>query len=108
MATYDLYAITECNLIEAKCLIEQKLSTKLAEHDSLYHGIYYRLDLEEIEESFMIKTNVDPFDFLPVEENFPDYNILLYVTTSSSDRSNKIQNLLLKDNRIILLRHENL
>ncbi|ABR85694.1 hypothetical protein CSB95_6773 [Pseudomonas aeruginosa] len=55
-------------------------------------------------ENFILKANLDPLDDEPVELNFPDYPILLYINATT--RSSAIEGVIKKGACFKLLRHE--
>jgi len=71
MAIYDLYGSLSADLEEARRLLEVALDIQFAGHESLYQrGDYYRWG-KSVEEHFVLKRNVDPFDDEPAEMSFP-------------------------------------
>ncbi len=107
MSFYDLYGIKADSLDDAKAVLERLLAFSFKERESTYHvGTYYTFG-DEAGEHFMLKRNLDPFDDVPAEENFPNSKLLLYVNETT--RSDELQDALAKGgDAIILLRHENL
>ncbi|CAM5352388.1 hypothetical protein MAUB1S_06080 [Mycolicibacterium aubagnense] len=106
MAIYDLYGIEAESLDDAKMLLEGLLEISFEGRESLFHGEYYAARGESAE-SFMLKENRDPFEDVPVEDDFPDSKFLLYV--DETNRSNELRDALAKaGGAIVFLRHQRL
>ncbi|CAI8776082.1 DUF3857 domain-containing protein [Pseudomonas chlororaphis] len=102
MTAYDLYGLKGKAILEVKSKIEEKLSFSFEARESIYQGgRYYRFGDNE-SESFVLKSNTDPFDGEPVEQKFSSYPVLLYVDATL--RSEEIKSLL--GTEFYLLRHE--
>ena len=107
MAIYDLYGINASSIEEAKSLVERLLSIQLEERESSYHRGPYFAHGQIGHENFEIKFNMDPFEDVPNEDDFPDHEFLLYV--NNTGRSNELQAALGKGGDVVsLLRHEDL
>jgi hypothetical protein len=91
MKTYDLYGFDHDDLEAARVAVEQALGVKLALHESLHRGDYYRLDTVG-DESFVLQRNFDPFDEVLVEDEFPEIRILLYV--EDTERPEELERIL--------------
>jgi hypothetical protein len=104
MAAYDIYGMDLTNIVNAKDLMESLLGVNFEERESDYQaGIYYRAGCGS-EENFVIKKNLDPYDGEPVEPQFQEYKILLYINNTL--RSLKLQNTISVGNsKVVLLRH---
>ncbi|MDY7574616.1 hypothetical protein [Actimicrobium sp. CCI2.3] len=105
MAIYELYGFLSNDIDEAKNSLESAFNIKFEAHDSSYHeGDYFRSG-KSINEHFILKRNVDPYDNEPVEISYSEYPILLYIndTLRSVDLKRKIDQ---KVSGFILLRHE--
>ena len=101
----DLYGTTSDDIEEAKASVEAALECSLNRHESTYtSGDYYRADLMN-GEVVTLKNNIDPFDGKPLETNFPNYFIILYI--SNTRRSPEIKSAL-RGGKVsfILLRHK--
>jgi hypothetical protein len=101
MKTFDLYGFNTDDLEAARLAVEQALGIKLVAHESLYFGDYYRLG-RSLEEQFILRRNIDPFDSEPAELKFPQARILLYV--DGTERPEEIETLLANVPDIVLLR----
>jgi hypothetical protein len=101
---YDLYGAKKISLLSARDNIERALGEAFEERDSSYQGGVYYMWGGSDSENFVLKMNADPFDGDPVEQNYPDYEILLYVnaTVCSSD----IEKAIKQGSSFKLLRHE--
>jgi hypothetical protein len=106
VAIYDLYAIKAATINDAKELVESLLSIQFEERDSSYHRGPYFMYGHMGEENFEISVNLDPYEDVPSEDDFPDHEILLYV--NDTPRSGDLQAALTSNADIILLRHEDL
>jgi hypothetical protein len=106
MAFYDLYEIKVPTITDAKFLLESRLSLKFEKHYSSYHRGQYFVCGQMGEENFEIKINLDPFEDVPNEDDFPDCKILLYV--NNTHRSGELQSALIESEAIELLRSEDL
>jgi hypothetical protein len=102
--TYDLYGARDLDLSLAKNCVEEMLGVSLEERDSLYHGGTYYMWGDSNSEHFILKVNLDPFDEEPVEQNFQDFSILLYI--NSTGRSSDIEKIVRQNGCFELLRHE--
>lgn len=101
---YDLYGADKLNLLAARDNIETALGEVFEERDSSYQcGIYYMWGRSD-SENFVLKLNVDPFDDEPIEQNYPNYKILLYI--NATDRSSDIEKAIGQGGGFKLLRHE--
>ncbi len=106
MAIYDLYEVKASSIGEAKKLVEQA-GISLEERESSYHRGPYFACGEMGQENFELKINIDPYEDVPNEEDFPGSELLLYV--NNTPRSDELKAKLLDhDERFVLLRHENL
>ncbi|MBC3456574.1 MULTISPECIES: hypothetical protein [Pseudomonas] len=100
---YDLYGAKDLGLLSAKVNVERTLGEALEERDSSYQGgVYYMLGGGDAE-NFVLKLNIDPFDGDAVEENYPDYTVLLYI--NATDRSFALERIM-RQAGFKLLRHE--
>jgi capsid portal protein len=106
MAIYDLYGIKSTTINDARDLVERLLSLKFEEHDSDYHRGQYFLCGQMGQENFEIKVNLDPYEDVPNEDDFPEYEILLYV--NDTPRSGELRAALTSSADIKPLRHEDL
>lgn len=105
MAIYDLYEIKSSSLEEAKTIAE-RVGITLEERESGYHRGPYFACGEMGEENFELKINVDPYEDLPNEEEFPNSKILFYVNNTT--RSDELREALLSFGTVVLLRHEDI
>ncbi|HBN8236619.1 MULTISPECIES: hypothetical protein [Pseudomonas aeruginosa group] len=104
MIAYDLYGTKNLSLLLAREHIEKIFGVSLDERNSSYQGgDYYMLGSND-SENFILKANFDPLDDEPVELNFPDYPILLYINATT--RSSAIEGVIKKGACFKLLRHE--
>lgn len=105
MAIYDLYEVTASSLQEAKKFVEQA-GILLEERESGYHRGSYFACGEIGQENFELKINLDPYDDVPNEDDFPSSKFLLYInnTTRSDELKMKFST---SSDRLVLLRHEN-
>ncbi|BCJ06921.1 hypothetical protein PRtIB026_A33340 [Pseudomonas sp. RtIB026] len=100
---YDLYGAKGLGLLSAKVNVERTLGEAFEERDGSYQGgIYYMLGGGDAE-NFVLKLNVDPFDGDAVEQNYPDYTVLLYI--NATDRSSVLERVM-RQAGFKLLRHE--
>jgi hypothetical protein len=106
MAIYDLYGIKAATIADARSLVEKLLSLEFEEHDSSYHRGPYFVCGQIGEENFELSINLDPFEDVPNEDDFPDHEILLYVNDTA--RSGELQAAMASSEAIELLRHEDL
>jgi hypothetical protein len=92
MKTCDLYGFSNDNLELVRIEIEQALGLRLAAHESLYHGgDYYRLGSLG-QEHFILQRNIDLIDNEPLESEFPEMKVLLYV--NETERPEELELLL--------------
>jgi len=104
MMTYDLYGVECLNLVSAKAQIEALAGILFEERDSTYHGGVYYLYGDNSSEHFVLKNNIDPYDGEPVEQEFSDCPVLLYV--NATGRSLELMEILKRKVGFSLLRHE--
>ena len=105
MADYDLYGIDVESIEQARAVIEKALSIVLVERDSSYHrGPYFSIG-EIGSENFEVKANIDPFEDVPVEEQFAQHRFLLYVNNTSRSAALSAS-LLSGGSQVSLLRRE--
>lgn len=108
METFDLYGFTHSDLEAARSAIEQALEIKLEPHESFYIGDYYLGILSDGEE-LELRRNVDPLDGEPAEQEFPQIDVLLYISTDRTERSKELEQLLTARIRgLRLLRRKNI
>ena len=92
MEICDLYGFTTDNLEAARTEIEHALGIRLAAHESLYHGgDYYRLGSLG-EEHFILQRNIDLIDSEPLESEFSEKKVLLYI--NETGRPEELEQLL--------------
>ncbi|WP_083196199.1 hypothetical protein [Pseudomonas sp. AU12215] len=104
MIAYDLYGAKALSLLLAREHIEEMFGVSLDERNSTYQGgTYYMLGSND-SENFILKLNLDPFDDEPVEQNFPDYPVLLYINATT--RSSDVEGAIKEGACFKLLRHE--
>lgn len=103
--TFDLYGSLISDISEVKLLVEQALGVALLLRDSLFHGAYFSSYLDNRFGEYLLKDNIDLFDGEPVETDYPDYKVLLYVS-NSADWSVVKERLTALDIGIVHLRHE--
>lgn len=102
--SYDLYGVVGLSLLLAKERVEEMLGVFLEERESSYQGgIYYAWGRSD-SEHYVLRVNVDPFDEGPVEQDFPEFPVLLYV--NATERSSSIEGVVRKDSFFKMLRHE--
>ena len=106
MSTYDLYGVHAASIDEAKAMLQQLLFCSFEEHDSEYHGGRYFRAGEERGENFLLKRNLDAYEDVPAEEEFPTHALLFYV--NGTERSISIQEVFRTTDAVELLRHEDL
>ncbi|MBD9634375.1 hypothetical protein [Pseudomonas sp. PDM19] len=104
MIAYDLYGAKSLSLVLAREHIEEILGISLDERNSSYQGGSYYMFGSNDSENFILKVNLDPFDDEPVELNFPEYPVLLYI--NATVRSSDIEGSIKKGACFKLLRHE--
>lgn len=102
--SYDLYGVVELSLLSAKEHVEEMLGVSLEERESSYQGGIYYVWGRSDSEHYVLKVNVDPFDEEPVEQDFSDFPVLLYI--NATERSSSIEEVVRKDSFFKLLRHE--
>lgn len=101
---YDLYGARDIDISLAREYLEGALGIVLEERESSYQGgIYYVCGTND-SENFVLKINVDPFDGGAVEQNFPDYPVLLYINATA--RSIDLEAVIRKEGYFDFLRHE--
>lgn len=107
MAIYDLYSVRATSLQDARNVVEGLLSICFEERRSSYHrGPYFALGTIG-DENFELKANLDAFEDVVAEDEFPDEPFLLYVNNTS--RSEVLARALTAPSDIVVfLRHENL
>lgn len=103
MIAYDLYGTKNLSLLLAREHIEKILECLLMKEIVLIKEDYYMFGSND-SENFILKANLDPLDDEPVELNFPDYPILLYINATT--RSSAIEGVIKKGACFKLLRHE--
>ena len=93
MPVYDLYGAASDDMNKAKLALEEALKIKFIARDSTYNCGEYFLSGQKGEENFVLKRNLDPFDLAPLEMDFPQYPMLLYVnhTSRSEELFDRIQ-----------------
>ncbi|MDX2247314.1 MAG: hypothetical protein SF052_11080 [Bacteroidia bacterium] len=92
MIRYDLFGFKESDLEKVKSEIETQLEILFTSHESMYKGgIYYRLG-DILSENFELQKNIDLLDGEPLEDEFKDFPILLFVNRTI--RSEEIVELL--------------
>lgn len=89
MATYDKYG-SHIDIESTKVKIEKCLGIKLEDRDSSYWGAYY-ISKNNTGESIKIIENMDPIDREPLDIEFSNYPVIIYV--DETDRSDEIQEL---------------
>lgn len=105
MNTYDTYGIHSSDLESARQAAELALDVKMVLHESMYVGEYYLGKVGE--EEIQIQRNLDPLDGELVEKDFPDIEILLYV--SKTKRPQEVEKLLTaKIPNLVLLKRKEL
>ncbi len=106
MKTYDLYGFTHNDLEGARILVERALGIRFVPHESSFIGDYYLFETAG-EESFKLRSNVDPLDGEPAELDFPDIGVLLYV--DGTERAKELEHRLITNiPGLRLLRREEL
>lgn len=74
----DLYGFTGDELEAIRGMIERALRITLHKDRNQYRGIFYSVqDLDG--ETFILQRNWEPLDNEPMEEQYPDMSVLLYV-----------------------------
>jgi hypothetical protein len=106
MAIYDLYRINAATVQEAKSILESVLSIDFEERDSIYHRGPYFSHGNIGSENFEIKVNIDPFEDVAHEDDFPINDILLYI--NNTDRSEKLKLALTDSGYANIIRHEDI
>ncbi|EMA3642301.1 hypothetical protein U2T78_003053 [Providencia stuartii] len=106
MSFYDLYAFKGTDIHEAKNNIELVLNIKFSERESDFQGGIYFISGNKTSENFILKNNIDPLDQEPVEIDYPEHIIILYV--NDTDKAIAIKDALLSTNNFTLLRSEEL
>lgn len=84
-----------CNLLSiqaAKNLVENKLGIILIERESLYLGIYFLYEQQNVK-IIEIRSNADPFDNEPAIEKFASYPILLTFIQDGKESINLLRKL---------------
>ncbi len=106
MAIYDLYEVKASSIDKARELIEEA-GISLVERESSYHRGPYFAYGEIGQENFELKINLDPFEDIRNEEEFPNSDLLLYI--NNTPRSDELKaKLLASSEQFVLLRHEDL
>jgi hypothetical protein len=108
MAIFDLYGSdTIKELPDARKHLEAALGIHFEEHESTHHGGVYFKYGKSPAENFLLKLNLDPFDGEPLEQQYPDALVILYVSDTS--RSDEIRAKIERSEAsFTLLRHEDL
>lgn len=102
--SYDLYGVKGAALLSVKEILEDSIGLSFYERESSYQGGVYYYSGDRVSESLIIKNNLDPFDEEPVELNFSDWPVLIYV--NSTGRAFELEKIMTQDERIVLLRRE--
>lgn len=102
MAAYDLYGVKNLSVSAARLKVDESLKLSLERRESSYHGGEYYFFGNRESEHLTLKNNIDPIDGEAVEQEFPEYPVLLYV--DSTGRAEEIAVRLAED--FFLLRHE--
>ncbi|MDD0967807.1 MULTISPECIES: hypothetical protein [Pseudomonas] len=102
MAAYDLYGVKNLSVSAARSKVEESLELSLDRRESGYHGGEYYFFGNKESEHLTLKNNIDPFDGEAVEQEFPEYPVLLYV--DSTGRAEEITKKLAEE--FFLLRRE--
>ena len=104
MAFNELYEVKASSLEEARDLVE-RAGISLQEHESEYHRGPYFAKRGIGRENFQLKLNLDPYEDVPNEDEFPTSRFLLYInnTTRSDELRKKFSDL---SDRFVLLRHK--
>jgi len=102
--TYDLYGARCLCLLQAKVHAENSLGVSFEERNSTYQGGSYYISGNRGEENFILKLNLDSFDEEPVEQDFSDFSVLLYINATT--RSSDIERAIRDGGGFELLRHE--
>jgi hypothetical protein len=79
MVIDDLYGFLGHNLDAAKDELESALQIKMVAREGLHNGGDYFNFRNNMGEHFKIRNNLDLEDNVPVEDDFPDYSLILYV-----------------------------
>ena len=104
MQAYDLYGTTLENADQVRDELEAILGCTFEARTSDYVGEYYRCSTVG-EESISIKENRGTGVSEPLEEDFPERKILVYV--DDTERSSALMTILLNNSsKFQLLRHE--
>jgi hypothetical protein len=101
---FELFGSPTTDIAQVRAAVEGLLGCALEEHESAYvEGEYYRADLPD-GESVVVKRNLDPFDQEPLEENFPEYPVLVYVDNTM--RPSEIRSTMERQGDFVSLRQE--
>jgi len=102
--SYDLYGIECADIGVARAIVEGALKITLVAHESGYRcGEYFRYK-DVGDEHFILQKNYDEFEDEWTEESFSQYPQLLYVNETT--RSEELGKFLQSDERVSLLRHQ--
>lgn len=104
MFSFDLYGFTQKEIDTIRILIEKAIGIRFEAHNSSYLGDYYRYGGSD-SEHFVLQQNIDALDNEPIELDYPDFPVLLYVNRTS--RSEELARLIDKlCDGVALLKHE--
>ena len=107
LQTFDLYGVRGLDLESARLLLERMLGIKMEGHESSYRVGDYYLHKNSAKEKFLLQRNYDPYEEEWIEQDFPEAQLILYITTVPG-RVEEYQMALLNDDRFWLLRRKEL
>ena len=82
MSVFDLYGFKSTTLEDAKDVIADILMVRLEEHESSYWGGVYFVHGQMGQENFKLVRNLDLTGNEPLEPEFRDHHVLLFVNAS--------------------------
>jgi len=104
MFSFDLYGFTQKDIDTIRILIEKTIGVRFEAHNSSYLGDYYRYGASD-SEHFVLQQNLDLLDNEPIESDYSDFPVLLYVNRTR--RPEELAGLIGKlCDGVALLKHE--
>jgi hypothetical protein len=71
-----MYGFGNLDIDMARELVSNLLNVELKKREGLHFGVYYLSETPT--GSLTLRENVDPFDFEPIERDYPDHRVLLF------------------------------
>lgn len=105
MFSFDLYGFTQNDINTIRILVEKAVGILFEAHNSSYlGGNYYRCGVVD-SEHFILQQNLDLVDNEPIEPEYSEFPVLLYVNRTK--RPEELTRLITKlCDGVVLLRHE--